>query len=106
MNEKDYENLGMRIREQRNRAKLTQIQLAERANISYPFLGHIERGTRIPSLDTLVSICNALDVSPNLLLRDSLKGDLLGSDMPPRRRKFLREISDIMDEYENSIPRD
>lgn len=35
-------------------------------------MGHIERGTRIASIDTLVSVCNVLSVSPCLLLGASL----------------------------------
>lgn len=68
----DYTTLGTRIKNMRQQKKLTQEQLAEQAGISAPFIGHIERGTRIASLETLVAICNALEVSPEYLLCDSL----------------------------------
>ncbi|MEA5069461.1 MAG: helix-turn-helix transcriptional regulator, partial [Christensenellaceae bacterium] len=54
----DYRSLGMRIRKQRKNLHLTQEELAERAGISLSFLGHIERGTRKASLETLVSLSN------------------------------------------------
>ena len=103
----NYEKLGERIRKQRHLLKWTQEQLAEKAGISLPFLGHIERGTRKASLETLVGICNALKVSPQLLLQDSLDEDLLDLDsrVSDGHRNLLREISDRISEYENSFPR-
>lgn len=68
----DYEAMGRRIKKLRKKAGLTQEQLAEKSNLSPSFLGHIERGTRVASLQTLVSICRALDVEPSVLLQDSL----------------------------------
>ena len=68
----NYQDLGLRVRDARKAKHLTQEQLAEKVGISSSFMGHIERGTRIASIDTLVSICNVLSVSPCLLLGDAL----------------------------------
>ena len=97
-----YEELGRRIRLQRVLAQLTQEKLAEQAGISLSFLGHIERGTRKASLETLVNICNALKISPNILLQDSLGDDLLGNNenISEHHRQLLREISNVLIEYE------
>lgn len=58
----DYVIIGSRVRRRRKELGLTQEQLAEMAAISAPFLGHIERGTRKASIETLVRIGEALDV--------------------------------------------
>ena len=71
----DYKDLGARIRTIRRQKPLTQEELAEQAGISASFLGHIERGTRIASLDTLVALCNTLGVTPDYLLAASLTLD-------------------------------
>ena len=47
---------------------LSQEELAQQAGISASFLGHIERGTRVLSVETLMALCNALGVTPNELL--------------------------------------
>ena len=75
----DYKILGSRIRERRRALHITQEQLAETAEISASFLGHIERGSRIASLDTFVRICIALQVAPN---------DLLGAEMAVRQTEL------------------
>lgn len=96
-----YQDLGRRIKQQRILAQMTQEKLAEKAGISLSFLGHIERGTRKASLDTLVKLCNALKVSPRVLLQDSLMDDLLGDnvEISEPQRKLLREISNRIIEY-------
>jgi len=61
--------VGARLREWRRRRGLTQEQLAERAGLSYKFIGEIERGTGNPTIDTLGHLADALGVEPAELLR-------------------------------------
>ena len=70
-NDIDYTALGGRIRETREFLGLTQEKLAEICFLSAAHIGHIERGTRIPSLDTLFKIANTLHISIDVLLTDS-----------------------------------
>ena len=69
----DGEAMGRRIRRKRQEQGLTQAQFAKKIGVSTSFYGHIERGSRTPSIDTLVIIANALNVGLDALLRDSLK---------------------------------
>lgn len=69
----DYEAMGRRIRRKRQEKGMTQLEFAKEINISPSYYGHIERGTRTPSLETLVLIANTLTVGVDVLLRDSLK---------------------------------
>lgn len=71
----NYKDLGRRIRTLRQKQQLTQEQLAEKIDMSTSFLGHIERGSRVSSLETLVKICNVLDANPGFLLAASLTCD-------------------------------
>ena len=59
----DYKELGARIRAERRRKDLTQEQLSEMADISESFLGHIERGGRTLSIETLAKLANALELN-------------------------------------------
>ena len=77
----DYIQLGKRVRQQRLLNKLTQEQLAERAGISCAFVGHIERGEKKASIETVVALCNALDVTPTVLLQDSLSAEVLAGQL-------------------------
>lgn len=71
----DYEALGMRIRNIRKERNVTQEKLGEICELSTAHIGHIERGTRIPSLDTLFRISQALGVSIDYMVFDSVASD-------------------------------
>lgn len=68
MRELDYGKIGTRIRQVRKAKGWSQDKLAKKCGISMSFLGHIERGTRIMSIETLNGICEALDASADELL--------------------------------------
>ena len=60
--------IGRNIRKYRLEKKLRQEDLAERANLSINYVGAIERGEKIPSLESLITIINALGVSADMIL--------------------------------------
>lgn len=64
----DFVQLGKRVRYIRRCQDITQEQLAEMAEISTSFVGHIERGTRVLSVQTLLYLCCALNLSSVFLL--------------------------------------
>jgi len=67
----DYTALGKRIRKARKLKGLSQDNLGEACSISTAHIGHIERGTRIPSLETLFKISNVLNISMDYIFFDS-----------------------------------
>ncbi len=68
MRELDYNKIGLRIRQARKAKGWSQGALAEKCGISMSFMGHIERGTRIMSMDTFASICESLGAKADELL--------------------------------------
>ena len=98
----DYVALGKRVRSQRKLLGMTQEELAEHAGISSSFMGHIERGTRKMSIDTLVRIADALELSCDTLLQDSLDMDLQSETMGMNERKkhILGQIAAVLRENE------
>lgn len=66
----DGKAVGRRIKEAREKRHLTQEELAACIDISPTHVSVIERGTKIPRLDTFVAIANALEVSGDALLLD------------------------------------
>lgn len=64
----DYKEIGKRVRIARHWQDMTQEQVAELVGVSVSFIGHIERGTRKLSVETLHALCTALCVSSDYLL--------------------------------------
>jgi len=63
----DYKQMGKRIAKRRYVLDLTQADLAEAADLSVTYTGSVERGAKC-SIETLMKICAALDVTPDYLL--------------------------------------
>ena len=68
----DYEKMGKRIKYKRQTKNMNQEEIARQVQISPSYYGNIERGNRVPSVDTLVAIANVLEVGTDFLLADSL----------------------------------
>ena len=66
----DAKAVGQRIKAAREKKSMTQEDLAARINISPTHVSVIERGTKIPRIDTFVAIANVLEVSADELLVD------------------------------------
>lgn len=62
-----FKSLGLNIAYYRKRAGLSQMQLAELANISRTHMSRIETADCAVSLDVVFQICDALHVTPTKL---------------------------------------
>ena len=69
----NYQLLGHRIAHARNAASVSQETLGETLQVTNKHISNIEVGKARPSLETLVAIANALHVSADDLLVDSLE---------------------------------
>ncbi len=62
--------IGARIKTARERAGMTQEDLAAELEMSPTHISVLERGLKAPKLETFVNIANALHVSTDMLLQD------------------------------------
>lgn len=62
--------VGKIVRHARENEKITQKKLAERIDISRNYISDIECGRYVPSVETLISIANVLNIDLNLLKND------------------------------------
>jgi transcriptional regulator with XRE-family HTH domain len=61
-------HFGHNLTHQRKRANLSQEELGVRASLHRTEIGHLERGTRLARVDTLVKLAGALSIQPGDLL--------------------------------------
>ena len=107
----DYKALGERIQKRRRQLGMSQQLASEKLNLSTSFFSRVERGEKVASLETIIKIANAFDMSLDFLLMDSLKknaqGDLpadiaqIFTDKSPaqaqRLAEWLKVLSDNID---------
>ena len=65
-------SIGKRIRKYRKAKGWRQEDFAEKIGLSVTYTGMIERGEKVPKLETFITIANALEVSADMLLADVL----------------------------------
>ena len=97
----DYSQLGKRIKRYRLKAHLTQERLAEKIDVATSTIAHAESGTSKPSLALLLNVANALNVTLDQLICDSLTvidtyiekdiADLI-ADCTTSEKQILRDI--------------
>ncbi len=85
----NYKTIGMKIRERRLHAGLSQERLAELCDVGTTHISHIETGNCIPSLRTFIAIVNSLSCSADELLCDELN---------KAEQTYSTEISKILED--------
>lgn len=79
----DYAKMGRIIKQKRELLEMSQEQLGSMTLTSNVHISNIESGSRAPSLDLFVEIANALELSADDLLVNSLKvsSSIAGQDV-------------------------
>lgn len=97
--------IGNNIRKYRLMKKLRQEDLAEKAGLTANYIGMVEIGEKIPSLETFIKILNTLGVSADMVLSDVLdngytvKNSMLNEKLEklaPEDRNRIYEVIDTM----------
>lgn len=106
------DTIGKNIRKFREIKKLRQEDLAEKTDLTTNYIGMIERGEKIPSLETFINILNSLGVSADMVLSDVLdngytvKDSLLNEKLEklvPEDKNRIYEVIDTMMKHSKQI---
>ena len=98
--------IGQRIRKHREKSRLSQEQLAERADVSSQTISTAETGKKRLRVENIIKICEALEISPDYLLL----GKISPQDLPILSDKLsqltpgqYRHLEDIIDSYISAL---
>lgn len=95
--------IGKNIKKYRLAQKLRQEDLAERVNLSPNYIGMLERGEKIPALETFLNIASVLSVSADQLLADTgyngykVKDSLLAEKLEKLSPADRQQTYDVID---------
>jgi transcriptional regulator with XRE-family HTH domain len=94
--------IGAAARAARARLELTQADVAERIDVATEVYGRLERGGMLPSVQTLLKLCNELNISADELLGLAAPSSSSRSheapSSPPERaevRRLLRTVRQL-----------
>ena len=102
----DYTEFGRGIAERRKELGLKQGVVNEMAGLSDKYLSNIETARSIPSIDVLMRICDALNITPDYLLVGAIEvneesdlGRLMMSkfqSLDRKQQQFLCDFADFL----------
>ena len=101
----EKEALGKKIREVREKKGYSRQALAEMATTGAVYLGEIERGLKMPSLNSFIRIIEALEVSADYILRGEISAgkhvvyDNLTDKLEPLTPKQRECVAEMIDTY-------
>ena len=110
----DYKQLGLNIKDARNRQSLSQFDLADLTDMSPQYLSQIETGKKKASLQSLVNISTALKTTIDELLYGCYDSDsqefraeitsLLRNSNIYERTVMLKSLKALTDALQQSRP--
>lgn len=106
---KDFIQIGRRIQHYRNKAKLTQDQLAEQVGTSQKHLSRIELGYHLPNFETVIALAKALNVPIDAFVQDLsdnkvntflelIKSDI--SQMSDKQLEMVKKQIELIKQYD------
>lgn len=105
----ELKSIGANIRKLRKDHHMQQDVLAEKAGLSPNYIGMVERGEKIPSLESFIAILNALDASSDEVLCDLLHTGFKIKDtqltnrlekLSPEKRNMMLDLMEIVFKYD------
>lgn len=91
--------IGERIRAYRNKKKWSQEELAEKAGCHYTYIGCVERGEKVPTIQTIFKICKVLDLPMEILFKNIIGGKEF-NEIP---NKFYQLVSLLPDKEQEEL---
>ena len=94
----DWLSIGQNIKEKRLSKSWKQCTLAEKVDLTTSYVGMIERGEKIPKLETFIHITNALDSTSDEILEG-----VLNRGYEIRMSEYISKIQNLPKEEQNKI---
>ena len=94
----DFSSVGKQIKARRLQKSWNQEQLAEKAGITAVYVGMIERGEKVPKLETFIKLINVREISGDVVLADVTK---VGYQV--RMSQYMQRIESLSDERKREI---
>ena len=98
--------IGQRIRKHRERSRLSQEQLAERADVSSQTISTAETGKKRLRVENIIKICEVLEISPDYLLLGEISPQdliILSEKLSQLTPGQYRHSEDIIDSYISAL---
>jgi predicted flavoprotein YhiN len=88
----NYNEVGKRIAKRRKELGLKQYEVCEMIDVNYKYLSNLETGRSAPSLELIMSLCEALQTTPDYFLVGTDKDRLIDRDIEALKAKQFSSL--------------
>lgn len=104
----DYVEVGKRLAKRRKELGLKQYQVCEMIDVNYKYISNLEKGRSIPSVETVMNLCEALNVTPDYLLMGAVLDSKVSDEkitekisrLSGKNKIIIQGIIDVLSENE------
>lgn len=104
----DYVEVGKRLAKRRKELGLKQYQVCEMIDVNYKYISNLEKGRSVPSVETVMNLCEALQVTPDYLLMGAVRESRVSDEqiaekisrLSGKNKIILQGIIDVLAENE------
>lgn len=96
------QQIGKRLYDRRKQLRMTQDELAELADVTSQTISTAELGKKAMRADTIIRVCNALDISADYLLFGSISTEdlsILHKKVALLSPAQYRHLEDVIDSF-------
>lgn len=96
-------SIGEKLKAARKQKRLTLKEVASVTNLSISYISDIEHGKSLPPIDTLTSLCKALDISMYSFFKEDQPMFLRETTLQGELTDLLRDFSDWSSEDKEEL---
>lgn len=93
----NYAEIGKRIAKRRKELGLKQYEVCEMIDVNYKYLSNLETGRSAPSLELIMSLCGALQTTPDYFLVGTEKNRTIDKDIEAKIGSLKAEHKELID---------
>lgn len=93
----DYKEIGRRIAKRRKELGLKQYEVCEMIDVNYKYISNLETGRSAPSLELIMSLCEALQTTPDYFLTGTEKNRSVDKKMSEKISGLTSENKSLLD---------
>lgn len=93
----DFKEVGRRISRRRKELGLKQYEVCEKIEVNYKYISNLETGRSTPSLELIMSLCEALEATPDYFLLGTVSDRPIDNNLVEKLRQLDDKDKKLID---------
>lgn len=95
----DFKEVGRRISSRRKELGLKQYEVCEKIDVNYKYISNLETGRSAPSLELIMSLCEALETTPDYFLLGTVSDRPIDSNLVDKIKQLDEKSKELAEGF-------